>query len=216
MKMQILAAIGEKELRPLTSLNAALAANDRIKFGFSLLQMALSHAEHPDDPPTTLKQERIACGIDDPHLDNVIREARMIGNRCHINGAAQIVVRIADDMRAMAAPVLAAKPNGTGARLDGLLRALPAVTDDLLDPSAISAITQVSDAQNDSLDQLVMDLHKQLNVMQADFAEESLDGAAAYNLTEADRPLVLAFMKGLNRTAEIRASTRRHVGRWIR
>jgi uncharacterized protein Yka (UPF0111/DUF47 family) len=204
MKMQILAAIGEKELRPVTSLNAALAANDRVKFGFSLLQMALSHAEHPEETPATLKQERIACGIDDPHLDSVVGEARMIGKRCHVTGAAQIVVRIASDMRVMAAPILAAKPNGIAARLDGLLGALPAVTDDLLDPSAIAAITQVSNTQTDSLHQLVMDLHKQLNVMQTDLAEESLDGAAAYNLTEADRPLVLAFMKGINRTAKLK------------
>ena len=112
MKMQILAAIGEKELRPVTSLNAALAANDRVKFGFSLLQMALSHAEHPEQPPATLTQERIACGIDDPHLDSVVAESRMIGKRCHVSGAAQIVLRIADDMRVMAAPVIAAKPNG--------------------------------------------------------------------------------------------------------
>ena len=41
MKMQILAAIGEKELQPVTLLNAALAANDRVKFGFSLLQSVL-------------------------------------------------------------------------------------------------------------------------------------------------------------------------------
>ncbi len=47
MKMQILAAIGEKELRPVTSLNAAIAANDRVKFGFSLLKMAPSRAWSP-------------------------------------------------------------------------------------------------------------------------------------------------------------------------
>ena len=49
-----------------------------------------------------------------------------------------------------------------------------------------------------------MDLHKQLNAMQAELAEETLDGAAAYNLAEADRPLVSAFMKGLNRTAKLK------------
>ena len=42
-----------------------------------------------------------------------------------------------------------------------------------------------------------MDLHKQLNAMQAALAEETLDGAATYNLAEADRPLVAAFMQGL-------------------
>jgi uncharacterized protein Yka (UPF0111/DUF47 family) len=204
MKMQILAAIGEKELHPLTSLNAALAANDRVKFAFSLLQMALSHAEHPDQPPATLKQERIACGIDDPELDRAVIGARMVGKVCHVAGAARIVARIADDMRVMATPVLASKPNGFAARLDGLLRVLPTATDDLLEPRDISAITQVGKPQVDSLHRLVMDLHKQLNAMQADLAEETLDGAATYNLAEADRPLVAAFMKGVNRTAKLK------------
>jgi len=37
MKTQILAAIGETELQPAAALNAALAANDRLKYAFSLL-----------------------------------------------------------------------------------------------------------------------------------------------------------------------------------
>jgi hypothetical protein len=43
-------------------------------------------------------------------------------------------------MRSMAAPVLAAKPDGLAARLDGRLEALPATTDDVVDPDAISAM----------------------------------------------------------------------------
>jgi hypothetical protein len=54
----------------------------------------------------------------------------MIGNACYVTGAAQIIVRIADDMRMMAAPVLESKPEGLTARLDGLLHALPAAVDD--------------------------------------------------------------------------------------
>jgi uncharacterized protein Yka (UPF0111/DUF47 family) len=49
-----------------------------------------------------------------------------------------------------------------------------------------------------------MDLHKRLNALQADLAEETLDGAAAYNLAATDRPLVLAFMAGVNRTAKLK------------
>ena len=56
----------------------------------------------------------------------------------------------------------------------------------------------------DSLHRLVMDLHKRLNAMQAELAEETLDGAAVYNLAETDRPLVAAFMAGLNRTAKLK------------
>jgi uncharacterized protein Yka (UPF0111/DUF47 family) len=51
-----------------------------------------------------------------------------------------------------------------------------------------------------------MDLHKRLNAMQAALAEETLDGAAAYNLTEPDRPRVRAFMAGVNRTAKLKFS----------
>jgi uncharacterized protein Yka (UPF0111/DUF47 family) len=204
MKTQILATIGEPGLQPVDDLNAALAANDRIKYVFSLLQMAMAHAGHPELPAATLKRERIACGIDDPGLDTVVAGARTVGKSCRVPGAARIVTRITDDMRRMAAPVLATKPDGLAARLDGLLYALPAAADDLLDPGAISAMMQAGHDGPDSLHHLVMDLHKQLNALQAELAEETLDGAAAYNLAEADRPMVSAFMTGLNRTAKLK------------
>ena len=165
MKTEILAAIGEDGLQPAASLNAALAANDRVKYAFSLLQMALAHAEHPEQPAATLKQERIGCGIDDPDLDTVVAGARMVRKACRVAGAARIVGRIADDMRSMAAPVLATKPDGLAARLDGLLGALPATADDLLDPVATSAMMQAGHDGPDSLHRLVMDLHKQLNTL---------------------------------------------------
>jgi hypothetical protein len=131
MKTQILAAIGEKELQPAASVNAALAANDRLKYAFSLLQMAVTHGAHPDQPAVTLKRERIACGIDDPDFDSVVTEARMLGKSCHVAGATRIIAHIADDLRLMAAPVLAANPDGFAARLDTLLGAMPVASDDL-------------------------------------------------------------------------------------
>jgi uncharacterized protein Yka (UPF0111/DUF47 family) len=209
MKTQILAAIGEHGLQPAAALNAALAANDRLKYAFSLLQMALAHAAHPEQPAATLRRERVACGIDDPDLDSAVAQARQIGQSCHVVGAARIMARIGEDVRLMAAPVLATNvlatsPDRLGARLDALLAALPPATDDLLDPDAISLMTQAGHGHADSLHRLVMDLHKQLNAMQAGLAEETLDGAAAYGLAEADRPLVLAFMTGLNRTAGLK------------
>jgi uncharacterized protein Yka (UPF0111/DUF47 family) len=206
VKTQILAAIGEKELQPATALNAALAANDRLKYAFSLLQMAVNHGEHPQQPAPTLKRERIACGIDDPELDNVVASARMVGKSCHVTRASSTVARIADDIRLMAAPVITTNPNGIAARLDALLGSVPAAKDDLLDPAVISAMTQVGNDRKDSLHRLVMDLHKRLNAMQTELAEENLDGAAVYNLADADRPLVAAFMRGLNRTAKLKFS----------
>ena len=104
----------------------------------------------------------------------------------------------------MAAPVLASDPGGLEARLNALLKALPAGADDLLDPEAISAMMQAGHDRPDSLHRLVMDLHKRLNAMQAELAEETLDGAAVYGLSDPDRPLVSAFMAGVNRTAKLK------------
>jgi uncharacterized protein Yka (UPF0111/DUF47 family) len=204
MKSQILAAIGEPALQPALSLNAALAANDRLKYAFSLLQMAMDYAEHPEQQAVTLQHERMACGIDNPDLDTAISAARMSGNMCHMPGARQLMTRIADDMRMMAAPVLALPSNDMAKRFDRLLGALPAAADDLLDPKTISAMMQAGHDGPDSLHRLVMDLHKKLNAMLADIATENLAGAAVYNLGKPDRPLVTAFMAGLNRTARLK------------
>ncbi len=151
-----------------------------------------------------MKRERIACGVDDQGLDGAAAGARMVGKACSVPGAARILQRIADDMRVMAAPALAGKPDEFAARLDRLLAALPKAENDSLDPAAVSAMMQAGQGGADSLHRLVMDLHKRLNAMQAALAEETLDGAAAYNLADADRPLVLAFMAGVNRTAKLK------------
>jgi uncharacterized protein Yka (UPF0111/DUF47 family) len=203
MKTQILAAIGETGLQPAAALNAGLAANDRVKYAFSLLQMAIDHAEHPNQAAASLKQERLGCGIDDPDLDTVVGEARMVGKSCRVPGATRVFVHIADDMRLMAAPVLDAHPEAA-TRLDKLLGSMPSTKDDMLDPAATSAMMQAGHGHTDSLHRLVMDLHKQLNVLQAEMAEETVDGAAAYGLALTDHPLVAAFMAGVNRTARLK------------
>jgi len=218
MKTQILAAIGESELQPAAALNAALAANDRVKYFFSLLQLALDHAEHPGHPAATLERERIACGVDDPDLDSAVASTRKIGKACRMQGAEKIMARIAADMGLMAAPALAAKPGEFTNRFKRLLEALPKAEEDVVEPNVISAMMAAGHGGPDSLHRLVMDLHKQLNALQANLAEETLDGAAAYNLDTEDRPLVLAFMAGINRTAKLKfnhpglATTATHAG----
>lgn len=49
-----------------------------------------------------------------------------------------------------------------------------------------------------------MDLHQGLNRLQAHLATEAVNGALAYGLSAADRPLVTAFMAGVNRTAVLK------------
>ena len=198
MKSGVLDAIGESDLQRATAVNAALAANDRAKFLFSLLQMAASHAAHPDRPAADLRRERLASGIDDAALDEVVPGARAQADHVMIPHARAVLARLAGEVRLMAAPV---EDAGFAARLEALLAALPEAPDNLVDPAVIAAMTRAAPSGEDSLHQLVMDLHKALNRLQAALARETLDGAAVYGLAEDDRPRVRAFMAGLNRTA---------------
>lgn len=212
MKSGVLEAIGEGGLRRAAAVNAALAANDRAKFLFSLLQMAVSRAAHPDQPAPDLRRERRACGIDDASLDALVPAARAHGGQVLIPGAGSVLERLVGEVRQMAVPLMPpfVADSPFGLRLAALVATLPRAEEDLLDPAAIAAMTRAAKGGNggkhggDSLHQLVMDLHKALNALQAELARETLDGAAVYGLAEADRPRVRAFMAGLNRTAPLK------------
>ena len=129
----------------------------------------------------------------------------MEGDACRVPGAARILTSIGTDMRIMASPVLAVDGGADiAARLNRLLKALPEAPDDRIDPAAVLAITRAGHHGGDSLHRLVMDLHRRLNALEGDLAEEIIDGAAAHGLAAADRPLVKAFMAGVNRTAPLK------------
>lgn len=208
MKSQILAAIGVTELQGASGLSDALAANDRVKYLFSLLQMAVSHADHPDQAVSSLKRERLAAGVDDASLDEMVATAQRRPHDYQLPGAASVMQRIASDMRVMAQPIIAGHRPGYAERLQALLQALPAANNDCLTAADVTAITQAGrprhGALTDSLHRLVMDLHKELNAQQAALAEQRLDGAAVYGLEESDKANVMAFMAGLNRTAPLK------------
>jgi hypothetical protein len=211
MKSQVLEAIGETDLKQPIQVNAALAANNRLKYYFSLLQMAIAHAEHPEHQSSTLRRERLSCGIDDRGLDDVISGTQREDGHYRLPGCAKVLGRITQDLGVMAMPVL---PGGNRTqsngqfqqRLEQLVSALPKPENDLIEAGAVDAITRAASANADSLHQLVMDLHKALNAMQAELAEERLDGAAVYGIADSDRPLIAAFMAGLNRTAPLKFS----------
>lgn len=205
MKAQILEAIGETGFQRSAQLNAALAANDRLKYCFSLLQMAMAHADHLDQPVSNLRQERMACGIDDARLDETVAGSRKQSACYSIPGCAGLLLRITQDLRVMATPVVAdGRRPALVTRLEQLLSAVPQCQDDQISGQAIHAITRAFPGKGDSIHQIVMDLHKALNAMQADMAEEHLDGAAVYAIEDIDRPLISAFMAGVNRTAPLK------------
>ncbi|HZP09610.1 hypothetical protein [Methyloceanibacter sp.] len=71
-----------------------------------------------------------------------------------------------------------------------------------LSEAAIAKLTEVGEA--DSLHRLVMDLHKALNSVTAQCAEETIDGVRCYGLHPEDRSLIEVFMKGLARTRALK------------
>lgn len=206
MKLAVLEAIGEEALSQSARILAGLEANNRLKYFLTLLQTAAEQADHPDREPPSLARERIACGIDDAGLDETVPGARRVGDGYRIPGSARLIGRIAEDLRVMAEPVMATDdPGGEFARrLDTLLGALPKASDDVLARAAITEMTRAGGQGSDSVHQLVMDLHKTLNRLAAESAEEKLDGASVSRLQPEDRPLVAAFMKGVNRTAPLK------------
>lgn len=57
-------------------------------------------------------------------------------------------------------------------------------------------LTHGQRSDGDSLHLLVMDLHKAINQLAAELASEVIDGAHVWQIEDADRPLIQAFMRG--------------------
>jgi uncharacterized protein Yka (UPF0111/DUF47 family) len=201
MKAKILAALGETELGRAAQVNAALAANDRIKYCLALLQVAAAQADHPEQGSSTLRAERVASGIEDAELDGIATGTRREGDCYRMPGCAKLLRRVAQELKNMAAPVSDEAFRG---RLDALMPGLEIPEEDLIAAEKIHEITRAGTAEHDSVHQLVMDLHKRLNAVQAELAEERLDGASVYGVEKNDRTLIAAFMAGLNRTAPLK------------
>lgn len=207
----MLEAIGETSLDRSAQVDAALAANNRIKYYLTLLQTAVARANHPEQSADSLRRERLDAGLENRALDDVVANSHRENGKYRVPGCAAILEQIVKDLHIMAAPCLAqgSQPSGSAdfaQRLECLLARLPRIENDLIDGATIDDLTRTGEGQADSLHQLVIDLHKALNAMQAEFAEERLDGAAVYHIKDSDRALIRAFMAGLNRTAPLKFS----------
>jgi len=210
-KQSIVAALGEQALALPHLVNAALAANDRIKYRLTLLQLARRHADAPDAPLASLRAERLQARIDEGALDELPAACLRTAEGCYrLPGAAQQFAAIELDLKAMLAPLPAAGaavPAAERAALESrgslLLPPLRAARDEF-SAAELDAISHGERARGDSVHLLVMDLHKVLNRLQHSIATEVLDGASVYALTPDDRALVRAFMRGVNRSSRLR------------
>lgn len=207
VKLEIMERLGEQAVLLPSLLAAGLAANDRIKLGLTLMQEAVLQAHSPGRRPNLMIAEKRTMGLGDPCYDNLVAGVQDVGQgRLVMPGVHQLLRQIGEDLGTMLAPIEAGAAESGAAlrqRLAAVLKGLPAAEADHLDADEVKAITSARRNGRDSVHLLTMDLHKALNRLSAAAAGEVLEGARAYCVEEADRPRILAFMRGLNRTAPL-------------
>ena len=207
-KSRILDALGESRLTLPALVARALAANDRAKYYFSVLQFAAAHAERPPEERPNLRRERIAAGEERAAFDALIGAARRSsGAAVRIPGVAALFEALATALEEMVAPLrVAGDPQA--AQFDARRRALLAErwcdAEERLAVAAIERLAGASREAGDSPHLLVMELHKALNRLQAELATEAIEGARTYGLAPEDRSLVAAFARGVRRTSPLR------------
>ncbi|MBX3189204.1 MAG: DUF47 family protein [Labilithrix sp.] len=212
-KTAIAGVLGERDLLLPGLVHEALAANGRAKYFFTLLQLAQAHADAVDGGAPDLRSERELAGVTDARLDTVVGESRIhYRGEYRIPFAKTIVEQIFADIDAMIAPLRAASP----ARVDeetasSLVHRRSLLSDACARPSdgaiTVETLTRLTSSDRERMDSahlLVVDLHKALNLLASSLATEDIDGAKAYGLDDADRPLVAAFMKGLHQTEALK------------
>ncbi len=208
MKESILGDLGEERLLLPALLERALAANDRVKYLIALLQAGRLHADTSNGEVTTLRAERVAAGVHDDTLDDVVGASiRADASVYQIPGAERIVERALEATGEMIAPLRddpACAP--LVARLPELVDRIAGVHGDRIEPGQLAALTSADSSAGDSLHLLVMDVHKALNQLHRRLATEVIEGARAFDITPDDRDLVAAFMTGVHRTAALRVN----------
>ncbi len=207
MKSQIIQELGRADILLPSLIAAGLAANDRVKVRMSALQAAAHHARAPELRPTDLSTECRAAGIATGELASLIDGAHCTATgRLASPGLARLISDIESDTRTMIQAVNAGRSSeGRSAeqRIDTMRHAGLLTPGDDVDFNLVARLTGARE-ESDSLHRLVMDLHKDLNRLAADCAEETIDGAHVYGLTNDDRPVIVAFMRGLNTTRALK------------
>jgi uncharacterized protein Yka (UPF0111/DUF47 family) len=213
-KTRIIETLGEQGLLLPDQVQEALAANDRIKYYLTLLQATRTHAEHPLISMPDLIRTRESSGVTDVKFDDLVTGSRTVGQGVlFVPDAEALRQRLFDDLARMLDPLRTAadlsdderrRYDAYAARLEAAKRRAPSWADNQIAVNAIDQLTATGDRDHDTLHQLVMDLHRELNRLQADLAPEIVDGARTSGLTDADRRLVRAFMAGLHATVSLK------------
>ena len=207
MKSRIIQELGQTDILLPSLVVEGLAANDRIKVRMSALQAAARHAQE-GGKPIDLGSECNAVGLDPAMIQSVIADAVTAPDgRVASPGLADLSAGLVKDLSAIVRAVEAGAPS-EGRTAAGRLAAIKA--EGLLEPAneiapvRIAKLTGIPEDGGDSVHRLVMDLHKALNRLAAGCAEEGLAGAHVFGLRGEDRPVVEAFMRGVERTRTLK------------
>ena len=73
---EVVGAIGERALALPQAIRSALSASDRLKYCFSVFQLAERCAREPGTTAPDLRAEREACGLKDASLGYRVSRAR--------------------------------------------------------------------------------------------------------------------------------------------
>jgi uncharacterized protein Yka (UPF0111/DUF47 family) len=209
MKSQIIEQLGQSDLLLPTLIAEGLAANNRIKVRMSALQAAAEHAHAPGEPVVDLGPECHTAGLDAATIMSLISGAHLTADgRIAAPGLGELTGAMRGDARTMIHAVQAGSASdgeAAQARLSAVLdeKALAAGnlgTENEIAAAEIAKLTGLSETGGDSLHRLVMDLHKLLNRLAGACAQEVVAGAHVYGLAPGDRPIVEAFMRGVDET----------------
>ena len=213
-KTRIINEIGADELLLPKLISDALVANDRVKYLFALLQSAKAHADDPTAAVSDLRGERLSSGFYDESFDQVVGSTqRLDDGRYRVPQVGRIFGSTVVCIEEMMRPLKVAPAVGTLAcekyqsRLDSMRapeHGGASLQEDTVGDSFFEMMTGGRPERGDSLHLLVMDIHRAINSLQSAVYKESVDGASVYGLSEGDRSLVSAFMKGVNHNAKLK------------
>lgn len=211
LKEKAVASLGQQTLLMPAWVKAALVANDRLKLYLTMLQSAAQHASSPETPVSDWGRELAQAGLHGSGwLQDMVKTAYFDGRTLVMPQLGQLLGALTADLSIMARPICEGGRDSLPdlvARRDMWLQRFHAMADDEgLGRESLADLTHGDRKSGDGFHLLVMDLHKQLNAMASEIATEVLDGAHVWQIDDADRPLIQAFMRGLHRTEPLKFS----------
>jgi len=206
-KTAIVEHLGENAVLMPSLLGDALAANERLKLRLSLLQEAAQQAQTPGRKARNFAGECRAAGLPAAKFDSAVNGARLAGSRqLFMPGVGELLKGVDTDLAAMFAPLRIADAQAAKIieqRIAQVEAAVPPADGDQIALASIGKLASTNRDDGDSLHLLVMDLHREINRLSAETAQEILDGARVHGLGDRDRGRVKAFMRGVNRTTPL-------------